>query len=43
MVMLEGDRRMKEATRLYEQAAGTKPLDAMECLDVALARAELEE
>jgi tetratricopeptide (TPR) repeat protein len=43
MVMLEGDRRMKEATRLYEQAAGSKPLDAMECLDVALAKAELEE
>jgi tetratricopeptide (TPR) repeat protein len=43
MVMLEGERRMKEATKLYEQAAGSKPLDAMERLDVELARAELED
>lgn len=41
MVMLEGDKRLKEATRLYEQAAATKPMDAMERLDVELARAEL--
>ena len=43
MVMLEGDRRMKEATKLYEQAAGSKPMDAMERLDVELAKAELQE
>jgi hypothetical protein len=43
MVMLEGDRRMKEATKLYEQAAGSKPMDAMERLDVELAKAELED
>jgi tetratricopeptide (TPR) repeat protein len=43
IVMLEGDRKMKEATRLYEQAAGSKPLDAMERLDVELAKAQLEE
>lgn len=43
MVMLEGDKKMKEATRLYEQAAASKPLDAMERLDVELARAELED
>ncbi|HSI55127.1 MAG: hypothetical protein ACAH21_01725 [Ramlibacter sp.] len=42
MVMLEGERKMKEATKLYEQAAGSKPLDAMERLDVDLAQAELE-
>ena len=42
MVMLEGDKRMKEATKLYEQAAGSKPIDAMERLDVELARAELD-
>ena len=42
MVMLEGEKRMKEATRLYEQAAGSKPADAMERLDVDLARAELD-
>jgi len=41
LVMLEGDKKMKEATRLYEQAAATKPVDAMERLDVDMARAEL--
>ncbi len=43
MVMLEGDKRFKEATKLYEQAAGSKPMDAMERLDVDLARAELND
>jgi tetratricopeptide (TPR) repeat protein len=43
LVMLEGERRMKEATRLYQQAAGLAPADAMERLDVELARAELED
>jgi len=43
LVMLEGDRKMKEATKLYEQAAASKPMDAMERLDVALAKAELQE
>ena len=43
MVMLEGDKKMKEATRLYEQAAASKALDAMERLDVEMARAELED
>jgi tetratricopeptide (TPR) repeat protein len=43
LVMLEGDKKMKEATRLYEQAAAIKPLDAMERLDVELARAELHD
>ena len=41
LVMLEGDRRMKEATRLYELAAASQALDAIERLDVELARAEL--
>lgn len=41
LVMLEGDKKMKEATRLYEQAAQCKPMDAMERLDVELAKAEL--
>ncbi|GAC1599631.1 MAG: hypothetical protein NVS3B2_01010 [Ramlibacter sp.] len=41
LVMLDGDRRMKEATRLYEQAAQSKPMDAKERLDVELAKAEL--
>ena len=43
LVMLEGDKKMKEATKLYEQAAAAKPMDAMERLDVELARAELED
>jgi hypothetical protein len=33
---------MKDATRLYQQAAALQPLDAMERLDVELARAELQ-
>ena len=41
--MLEGDKRMKEATRLYEQAAASEPLDAMERLHVEMARVELHE
>lgn len=43
LVMLEGDKRMKEATKLYEQAAASEPLDAMERLDVELATAELQD
>jgi len=43
LVMLEGDRKMKEATRLYEQAAKCKPADAKERLDVEMAKAELDE
>jgi tetratricopeptide (TPR) repeat protein len=41
LVMLEGDRQLKEATRLYEQACALKPADATERLDVEMARAEL--
>ncbi len=41
LVMLDGDRKMKDATRLYEQAAAFKPADAVERLDVEMARAEL--
>ena len=43
LVMLEGDKKMKEATKLYEQAAACTPLDAMERLDVEMAKAELED
>ena len=43
MVMLEGDKRMKEATQLYEDAAASTPMDAMERLDVEMAKAELED
>ncbi len=43
MVMLEGDKKMKEATKLYQQAAAFKPIDAAERLDVEMAKAELED
>jgi tetratricopeptide (TPR) repeat protein len=43
LVMLEGDKRMKEATTLYEDAAACEPLDATERLDVEMAKAELED
>jgi tetratricopeptide (TPR) repeat protein len=43
LVMLEGDKRMGEAEKLYAEAAACTPLDAMERLDVEMAKAELEE
>jgi hypothetical protein len=43
LVMLEGEKKMKEATKLYEDAAACEPLDAMERLDVEMAKAELED
>ena len=42
-VMLEGDKKMNEATKLYEDAAACEPMDAMERLDVEMAKAELED
>lgn len=41
MLMLDGEKMLKEATRLYQQAASAKPLDAMERLDVEMAKVEL--
>lgn len=41
LVMLEGNRKMKEANELYEKAAACKPMDAMERLDVEMAKAGL--
>ncbi|SDD66588.1 hypothetical protein SAMN05444679_112179 [Variovorax sp. CF079] len=43
LLMLEGDSRMAEATRLYEKAAALEPADARERLDVELARAGLSD
>ncbi len=43
MLMLEGEQRMHEATRLYEEAATTQALDATERLDVDMARVELQD
>lgn len=42
LVMFEGDKCMEEATALYEQAAATEPLDAMQRLDIEMARIELQ-
>ena len=42
LVMLEGDKKMIEATKLYEQAAASQAMDATEHLDVEMARTELE-
>ena len=43
MLMLEGDAVVSEATRLYQQAARANPIDALERLDVELAKTELED
>ena len=43
LVMLEGDKRMKEAEKLYADAAACTPADAMERLDVEMAKEELED
>jgi hypothetical protein len=43
MLMLGGDAMSNEATRLYQQAARAKPIDAMERLDVEMAKTALED
>jgi hypothetical protein len=43
LVMLEGDKKMKDAEKLYADAAACAPMDAMERLDVEMAKAELED
>jgi tetratricopeptide (TPR) repeat protein len=43
LVMLEGDKKMKEAETLYAEAAECEPADAMEMLDVEMAKEELED
>ena len=40
LVMLEGDARAAEATALYDKAARTQPMDAMEQLAMAMAQTE---
>jgi tetratricopeptide (TPR) repeat protein len=42
LILLFGKEKLAEATKLYEQAAKCKPADAMERLDVELAKRELE-
>jgi hypothetical protein len=41
MLMLEGNKMLADANRLYQQAASARPFDAMERLDVEMARVEL--
>jgi tetratricopeptide (TPR) repeat protein len=43
LVMLEGDKKMKDAEKLYAEAAACTPSDAMECLDIEAAKEELDE
>ena len=43
LVMMYGKGKMKDAEKLYADAAACKPVDAMERLDVELARENLEE
>jgi tetratricopeptide (TPR) repeat protein len=42
LILLFGREKLDEATKLYEHAAKCKPADAMERLDVELAKSELE-
>jgi len=42
LLMLFGKARIPDATKLYEKAAALAPMDAMERLDVELAKSELE-
>jgi len=42
LIVLYGKARMADAEKLYQEAAAFKPADAMERLDVELARSELE-
>lgn len=43
LVLLEGKKALAKAEKLYAEAAACEPLDAMERLDVELAKAELED
>jgi tetratricopeptide (TPR) repeat protein len=43
LVMMYGKSKMKEAEKLYAEAAACKPVDAMERLDVELAKENLED
>jgi tetratricopeptide (TPR) repeat protein len=43
MLMLGGDAMISDATRLYQQAACANPIDAMERLDVEMAKTALED
>ena len=42
LVMLFGRSRLKDAEKLYEEAAACTPADAMEKLDIEAAKAEID-
>jgi hypothetical protein len=42
LMLLHGDKKEDDAAAAYEKAAKVKPLDAMEALDAAYAREQLE-
>ena len=42
LVMLEGEKKLKEATKLYRQAVASQPQDSLDRLAMALARVELQ-
>ena len=42
LLLLHGDKQEAAAAAAYEKAAGLKPQDAMEALDAAYARSEIE-
>ncbi|MDP9045324.1 MAG: hypothetical protein M3O01_11030 [Pseudomonadota bacterium] len=43
LMMLEGEPKSVEATRLYQEAAASVPMDAIERLDIERAKAQLED
>ena len=43
LLMFDGDKMMEEATHLYQLASRSHPRDAMERLEVEMAKAELED
>jgi len=43
LVMLEGNKALKQAEQLYAEAAACEPMDAMEKLDVEQAKAEIDD
>ncbi len=42
MLLLQGDKGIKEATALYQRAAEVKPLDALQAMDVDFAASQLD-
>jgi len=43
ILMMDGEKMMEEATRLYQLAARAKPIDALERLEVEMAKNELDD